>query len=360
MADIDKVDGRFQARWRDETGRQRAKRFPTRRAAEDFLAGLRTSRMQGKPSSPPPRRAAQQVRDYARFHWLPKMQHLSPNSRLLYEGHLRNHIAPSALGRTRIGEVTPDDVELFLAGLAGRLAPSTVHVTHAVLHRMFRSAVRAGLIASNPAEDVSLPRLEKKHWDPLPADAIMKLADAIHPRYRVAVWLAAGAGLREGECLGLLTSRVRFLERKIEVRQQLQNGVLCELKTRASRRAVPVDDLVLAEIARHLEQWPSDHLLITTQHGGPVSRSLFGKHWRAAAQRAGLPGETFHSLRHWYASTLIAAGLSVRLVQDRLGHSSAVMTLNVYSHLWPADAELGRGVVESMFTRAAHLHESTN
>jgi integrase len=44
-----------------------------------------------------------------------------------------------------------------------------------------------------------------------------------------------------------------------------------------------------------------------------------------------------HALRHFYASALIRSGLSVRVVSERLGHSNAAMTLNVYAHLWPDD-----------------------
>jgi integrase len=360
MGDVDKVGNKQQARWRDHDGRQRTKLFATKREADDHLAQIRTARNEGKPG-PAPRKAGMPLRGYAQLYFLPRMRHLAPNSRTLYEAHLRNHIVP-ALGDRRIGQVTPGDVDLFIADITGRLAPSTVHTVHAVLHRLLRQAVRDQLLPSNPAEGIELPRRERKEWEPLPAASITALADAIYPRFRVAVWLAADAGMREGEVLGLTVGRVRFLERRIEVRQQLQNGVLCELKTRKSRRNIPVDGMVITEVARHLEQWPSDHLLITTDRGGPVSRSLFGHHWRQAAAKAGLPGEKFHSLRHWYASVMIRAGLNVKLVQERLGHSTALETLGTYLHIWPEDADVGRGVVEAMFTspeqdRLAHrLH----
>ncbi len=100
--------------------------------------------------------------------------------------------------------------------------------------------------------------------------------------------------------------------------------------------------------------------LITTAAGKPISRGGFGDQWRAAVERAGLPkGTRYHDLRHWYASRLIGAGLSVKVVQSRLGHSTATETLNCYSHLWPDDAEIGRGVIESAFTCAQDAHIST-
>ena len=56
---------------------------------------------------------------------------------------------------------------------------------------------------------------------------------------------------------------------------------------------------------------------------------------------------TSHDLRHFYASALIAGGASVKQVQHRLGHATAVITLNTYAHLWPGDDDLTRDVIDS-------------
>lgn len=67
-------------------------------------------------------------------------------------------------------------------------------------------------------------------------------------------------------------------------------------------------------------------------------------------RKAGLlKGTRYHDLRHFYASVLIAANLNVKVVQSRLGHTTASETLETYSHLWPDDAELRRGAVEARF-----------
>jgi integrase len=125
------------------------------------------------------------------------------------------------------------------------------------------------------------------------------------------VWLAAGAGLREGEALGLTVPRVEFLARRLVVVEQMQNKVLSPLKTRASRRVVPADDLVLSAVTAHMQRWQPGpgHVLITNRLGGPVQRNSFGFCWREAVKAAWLQeGTRFHDLRHFYASTLIAAG----------------------------------------------------
>ena len=76
-------------------------------------------------------------------------------------------------------------------------------------------------------------------------------------------------------------------------------------------------------------------------------RSSFGEVWRPAVKKAGLArGTRFHELRHYYASVLIEAGESVKVIQARLGHKSAVETLDTYGHLWPDTEERTRSAID--------------
>ncbi len=78
-----------------------------------------------------------------------------------------------------------------------------------------------------------------------------------------------------------------------------------------------------------------------------MRRQLAAATWRAGADRASLPATTgWHELRHFYASLLIAAGESVKVVQSRLGHATADETLNTYSHLWPDTEDRSRTAVD--------------
>ena len=100
--------------------------------------------------------------------------------------------------------------------------------------------------------------------------------------------------------------------------------------------------VVLEELARHLQRWPAEpgDLLFRTSDGAPWPRNRLMEVFRRAVKAAGLPtGTTSHDLRHHYASLLIAAGCSVKSVQERLGHTSAVETLQTYAHLWPDDED---------------------
>lgn len=76
---------------------------------------------------------------------------------------------------------------------------------------------RGQVTVPNPCSRVPLPRIAQKVITPLPAGAVSALAAVIAPRYRVAVWLAAGDGLREGEALGLTVPRIDFLRRRLHI-----------------------------------------------------------------------------------------------------------------------------------------------
>lgn len=121
------------------------------------------------------------------------------------------------------------------------------------------------------------------------------------------------------------------------------------------RRTIPLPDIVAEQsgrayppLARIRER---DHL--HGEEGGPIRRSTWSNVWPLAADPLGIPvGDGYHQLRHFYASTLIAQGASVKVVQARLGHTSAAMTLDVYSHLWPDDDASTRTAVDAVLGEA--------
>jgi integrase len=340
---------RWDARWRDGDGKPRHRAFERKLDAERFLAGLKADQLRGAYIDP--REGKITLRSYAEQRWLPAQVHLRPNSAKRYQAAVGVQIVP-LLGDRPLGSLRRPDCTAFVAALAEQLAPSTVHTVYAVLRSLMQSAVEDQLIAANPCSRVALPRLDKRVVVPLQAAAVSAAAAAMPPRYELAVWLAAGAGLREGEALGLTVPRVEFLARRLVVVEQMQNKALSPLKTKASRRVVPLDDLVLRAVTSHMKRWQPGpgQLLITNRLGRPVQRNSFGYCWRAAVEQAGLPaGTRFHDLRHFYASTLIAAGVHPKVIQDRLGHSAIAETMDTYGHLFPDADESGRGALDAMF-----------
>ena len=105
-------------------------------------------------------------------------------------------------------------------------------------------------------------------------------------------------------------------------------------KTKASVRTIPLPDVVLNALSRHVRAYASNGFVFTNEAGQPVRRNRFSDVWRRAIRDAGVPaGASFHDLRHNYASLLIRHGESVKTVQARLGHASE--TLDTHSICGP-------------------------
>lgn len=127
-------------------------------------------------------------------------------------------------------------------------------------------------------------------------------------------------------------------------------------KSQAGFRTVPMPAVVTETLAAHLKEFEggAHNLVFTNSKGSPLRRSTFGDTWRRAVDAAPVPtGTTFHDLRHFYASLLIAHGCSVKAVQKRLGHQSALETLDTYSHLWPDSDDQTREAVDAAFVGTA-------
>lgn len=205
--------------------------------------------------------------------------------------------------------------------------------------------------------------------EPLPVETVAALVQAVPDRFRALIVLGAGTGVRISEALGPTNDRVKWLERSVEIDRQLagvdDGGVprFGPVKDRLNRpRTIPLPDVVVHELSAHVARFGlgPEGLIFSGPRGGPVRRTTSSDAWQSAARPLGIPtGEGFHLLRHHYASLLIREGESVKTVQDRLGHTSATMTLDVYGHLWPADEDRTRTAVDKVLgpgpgARGAH------
>jgi integrase len=135
------------------------------------------------------------------------------------ETHLRRHVYPT-FGDRSLASVRPSEVQAWVRGLEGHLAPSTIEVVYSFLAGVFR-AVRDRLIVATPCVDVRLPTREPKRVEPLATEQVEALIAAMPDRYRVLVVLAAGTGLRQGEAFGVELGAIDWLRRTLHVRQQL-------------------------------------------------------------------------------------------------------------------------------------------
>ena len=351
---IRRRNGRWQARFRGPDGRERSRTFDRKIDAERWITTERAALVEGRWIDP--RVGDITVATFAEA-WLANRP-MRDQTRLGYERMLRLHILPTFGGRP-LGAIRPSEVESWLSSLSTTLAASTVQVVLRVTSSLFRTAVRDRLIVRSPTDGVRAPRPPTRILEPLSLDEVAALVDAAPDRYRALIQLAAGSGLRQGELFAVTTSTLNTLRREVKVEAQLvqlDGGPPVERppKSEASIRVVPLADVTVEAIAVHLATFGAGPggLVFTSRSGDPLRRISFSQQWRKIVDRSTVDRErvVFHELRHFYASVLIAAGASVKVVQSRLGHSSAALTLNTYTHLWPDDSEVTRAAIQDALT----------
>jgi integrase len=287
------------------------------------------------------------------------------NTARVYEDRL-GHVLP-IIGGQPVGAIRRSGIQAMVTAIATKpgIGAATTRQVYDLVRSVFRSAVTDRLIPESPCMSISLPELPRRKAQPLTARAVLLIADAIDPRYRALVILAAATGLRQGEGFGLTVDRIDFLRRTVTVDRQIALGQLAPPKSAAAYRTVPLPGFAVTELAEHVRDYArtveagtSDggtetaRLLFTSVTGLPLTASRFSPAWLAAVKSAGLPGVNFHRLRHTYASLLIAQNVSPKKIQDRLGHASITETMDTYGHLYPDDDVSVRGVIESAFDDA--------
>jgi integrase len=216
--------------------------------------------------------------------------------------------------------------------------------------------VTDGYIAKSPTRGTVPPRPHRPKVEPLTVEQVEALVAAAPDRYRALVVLGAGAGLRLGEALGLKVSRVRILQRELDVVEQLTlvpeaPPRMALLKTRGSVHMVPLADAVSAALAEHLAAFPAgpDDPVFRSRTGGPIWACTFHNSvWVPLRERAGLPAARSHNLLHSTASAPIRYGESVKTVAAVLGHADETKTLWTYSHLWPDADSRTRAAVDAV------------
>lgn len=367
-ADGSPGDVRWRVRWRDPSGKQRSRTFTHRRDADRWRTEVEHQVLAGSYID----HAAGRITLKAYAEQWRTSRSWAPNTATRVESVFRLHLYP-VLGDRPIGSIRPSDVQSWVAKLSKTLAPSTVGVVATNLSGVMKAAVLDRIIPSSPCVGIDLPRVARAEIvPPTPAQLELLVSHSV-AKWRAAVMVGAGLGLRVSEALALTVDRVDFLRHSVRVDRQItQHGGAVELsellKTAASYRTVPLPEVVGRALAVHIEQFgtgPGGAIfhqggqLVRRQRAGDAIERARVRANAAAPKKADPPlpvGVRFHDLRHFYASMLIEGGASVKTVQRRLGHASAVETLDTYGHLWPESEEQTRATVERVLAdRVASL-----
>lgn len=210
------------------------------------------------------------------------------------------------------------------------------------------------LLAYNPALSVELPATEASKarvWDAEQAGRFLDFVkdDRLYALYLLVVM----AGLRRGEVVGLRWEDVQLDTGYLRIAQQVVevagNVYVGPPKTKAGERAVALDPDTVAVLRAHRaaqmrerlawgEAWTDTGLVFTREDGQMLQPAAVSIRFRAIATKAGVPVIRFHDLRHTCATLALAADVPMKVVSDRLGHSTMAITANLYTAVLPAVA----------------------
>jgi len=331
----------WQVRWRDPSGKQRARRFDRKVDAERFLTTTSASMLDGSYIDP----SAGKLTVAAYWaEWSELQPSWTLSTRARYDIMWAKHIEPK-VGGMRLASVRNSHLQNVIS--SSGLAPSTTKVLRSVLVSMFRGAEVDERIRRSPAVGLKVAEGERSEPRPLDPDEVRRLLDACDGWERAWVTLGLATGVRISEGLAVRLGTVNFLQREIVIGDQAltpQSGptVLAPLKTRKTTptRTIPMTEQLHDVLAAHRDSVGvgDDGVLFPAPDGSLERRQLASHRFAAIAARADLEGLTWHNLRDTAATNMLRDGVSPKIVSEVLGNTVAVL-LDRYAGTVPEDRE---------------------
>jgi integrase len=274
---------------------------------------------------------------------------VAPSTYKRYAELVRVHLIPR-LGGIPLRKLQPLDIEACYNDVQRARSASTAHHVHRCLNTALRQAVKWRLIKANPVEGAEAPRFPK----PLvrvPSEAEVKrlLAAGDATPFGVLYRIAFLTGMRQGELCALKWEFVDLEAGQITVRasagrQKGKGIVMRQPKTAASVRTIAIGPAAVSLLEGHRSRQAADKarepldyqrsdLVFADALGRPLDGARVGRVWARIAEAGGLGRVRFHDLRHANATSLLRAGIPMKVVQARLGHSTIQITADTYSHV---------------------------
>lgn len=360
----------------DGQGVRRLKTFPRKKDADGFAA---TTKVEVRDGMHVPDNASVTVRQAGEL-WIAgaRASGLERATTDQYRQHLELHIAP-VLGNVLLSKLSAPSVRAFEDRLReGGTSSAMVRKVLVSLSSVLADAGERGLVARNVVRDLRGRRRRGKDRqaerrqkgkakvgvDIPTRQEIKSIVDSVTGRWRPLLLTAIFTGLRASELRGLRWDDVELDRRQLHVRQRADRfNAIGRPKSEAGERAVPMPPLVVSALREWKVACPKGDLDLVFPNGlGNVESlaNIINRGLVPAQIAGGVTVDTgrldddgkpvlrarytgMHALRHFYASWCInrtadgGLGLPPKVVQERLGHSSITMTMDVYGHLFPRD-----------------------
>jgi len=333
---------RWRARYVDDGGKEHARGFARKPDARTWLDKQTAALVSGTHVAP--RDAQMTVSQWCAM-WLEGYKVDRDSTVRQAKTHIQK--IEAEFGGQRLSEVRPSQVKAWVARLSKAHEASYVHALHSRLSQILGDAVTDGLLGRNPCSRKTSPPMGKQKPYVATTAQVWALYDAMPEHLRVAVLLGAFVGLRVAEVSACRVTDVDFIRGVVTPAQQWPAE---PLKTDGSSAPIPVPSELTLMLSASVKQWPGENLVTDGARGkaGPwvIERAVRDAKAALAKQSTALPEKfSFHDLRHYLASLLIASGADIKTVQARLRHASARTTLDTYGHLWPDADESTRTAI---------------
>ncbi|WP_052351633.1 tyrosine-type recombinase/integrase [Deinococcus pimensis] len=289
--------------------------------------------------------------------WLPrwldiKQATLSPKTHANYTHLAHKHLLP-LLGDHDLHTLTPTDLTRTYRRLSrAGYSNSLLHQIRVILRGALQDAHETGLTAHNPARSARAPRRSqpRRARALTPDELRVFLTTAAGERLEPLLHLAVLTGLRRGELCALRRAHLDLDAGILRVRENLtlagRQPTLGSPKTAAGTRDVHLAHDTITLLRAHLQRQHAEHPQL--REDGPVFTNQWGRRLHPdsltklatrLARAAGLGPLRFHDLRHTHASLMLARGVPVEVVSEKLGHSRPSVTLDLYRHVYREEHE---------------------
>lgn len=305
---------------------------------------------------------------------------VTPRTHERYSEIVRKNIGP-AIGSVNLTKLRPQQIaDAYSKALTsgrrdgkGGLAPTTVVYMHRVLKQALSQAVRWKMLATNPADAVDPPKVERSALQTYDMPQTAELIERIRgSRLMIPVLLGVMCGLRRGEIVALRWRNVDLQARKlliVESAEQTKAGVRYKPPKSGKGRGVALSASVAEELRLHKLKQAEELLKLgvrqddsafvyAQENGDPVQPRSLTHAWMKASASGYLPRIRFHDLRHAHATHLLANGVHPKVASERLGHSRVGVTLDLYSHVLPGMQEDAASRVDEALQLAIERRKS--
>lgn len=288
---------------------------------------------------------------------------IAQTTRDSYEEKIRNYIDPG-LGSVSLSQLDATMIQRFVNSMLEKgLSPKSIRNTFNNLNAALNKAVEIKVLKYNPCAGVVLPKLKRYNAQTYSQEQLKELLtySLNDPNVCVIVVLGALVGLRRGEMTALHWDNVDFTNQTITVcenRVQSSRGIIEKgPKSEAGKRTIRVGKEAMELLHQVKDMYddasvaPYFHDLgyvLCKENGDPYRPDSVTQLWDRFITRSPLPKIRLHDLRHTNATSLIASGVSARVVQHRLGHADVSTTLQRYVHVRPEMDQEAADVIDAL------------